>query len=185
MGSKKGRRPGGGRACFPTTLGKASLWLQTNFGMIRWVPQGRASSGLSSSWGGAPKRHGLPAQFFLPHRTSGLGPAEAPAVETICSEGGPRSAFPPGPAQADLVSASCSGGCSCSYRYLLKEFFWICKKGRYSNRKQARDTKGKIQIASTCTRKRCSRASIWWKVIDKPEGIWWGGRETVFSCPSI
>lgn len=57
MGSKKGRRPGGGRACFPTTLGKASLWLQTDFDMISWVPQGRTSSGLSSSWGGTPKQH--------------------------------------------------------------------------------------------------------------------------------
>lgn len=90
----------------------------------------------------------FPAQSFFSHRTSRLGSAEVPAIKTVYSEGGPCSAFPPGPAQADLVSASCSGGCSCSYRYLFKELFWICKKGR--NRKQARNMRGKIQMASTC-----------------------------------
>lgn len=66
----------------------------------------------------------IPAEsFFFPHRTSRLGPAEVPAAKAVHSEGGPCSAFPPGPAQADLVSASCSGGCSYSYRYLFKEPF--------------------------------------------------------------
>lgn len=114
--------------------------------------------------------------LFFPHRTSRLGPAEVPAAKAVHSEGRPCSAFPPGPAQADLVSASCSGGCSYSYRYLFKEPFWICQKGRYSNRKQARNMnrqciKGEVQMASTCIRKMCNLASNWWKVIE-PEGIW-------------
>lgn len=186
MGSGKGRRHEGGRGCLPTILGKASPTLWTGFDVVSWVPQGSAFlKAVQLLRGRAQAACSIPAEsFFFPHRTSRLGPAEVPAAKTVHSEGRPCSAFPPGPAQADLVSASCSGGCSYSYRYLFKEPFWICQKGRYSNRKQARNIKGEVQMASTCTRKMCNLASNWWKVIE-PEGIWWGGGRTVLCCLTI
>lgn len=142
MGSKKRGRPGEGRGCLSRSsshnTGKDKYFITNSIRHSRLMPTGQGiiyatlqpwyhggRSGTPSprpySWWEEPKQGVTSCWVLFSHRTSRPGSAEGPAVKTVHLEGGPCTAFPPGPTQADLVSASCSGGHSCSFRYLLKE----------------------------------------------------------------
>ena len=184
-GEQEGEKTWGGRVCFPTTRGMASLALQTDSDMISWVPQGRTSSGLNTSWGGVPKQHvPLLLSPFSPTGQVDLDLLRCQQLKLYILKAGRALLSHQDQLRQILSQPAVQEAAAAHSGIFLRSSSGSVRKA-YSNRKQARGMKGKIQMASACTRKMCSLASNWWKVVDKPEVIWWGGKETMFSCPSI